>query len=73
VEGEWRWLDDELFWLGNYDGGAQNGAFTAWYPTAPYVSQADARDCLVIDTSQATVNWYNIQCGSLLAFACESP
>lgn len=30
VEGEWRWVTGELFWLGGIGGSVQNGLFEAW-------------------------------------------
>jgi hypothetical protein len=70
VEGEWRWLDGELFWLGDSAGSAPNGLFSNWYPTQP--GNAPALDCMGIEVGQST-NWNSLACTGSWTFVCESP
>ena len=35
MEGEWRWLTGELFWLGDETGSAQNGLYENWNSGEP--------------------------------------
>jgi hypothetical protein len=71
VEGEWRWTDGALFWLGNQTGMAQNGLFTAWYFREPNnVSMAE--HCASLDTTGSTPEWYDTRCELTQPFVCES-
>ena len=69
VEGEWRWMDGALFWLGDASGSAQNGLFSAWYATQP--SGQEPRDCAALDGN--TLGWYDLDCAIPQPYACESP
>jgi hypothetical protein len=73
VEGEWRWTDGTLFWLGTSTGAAQGGLFTNWYANHPSGNQAN--DCVVIDLGPETSpGWYANRCDAgTNAYACESP
>jgi hypothetical protein len=69
TEGEWRWPDGALFWLGTSMGSAQNGLFSAWYPTSP--SGQGPRDCAALDGG--TLGWYDLDCMTPQPYICESP
>jgi hypothetical protein len=69
TEGEWRWADGALFWLGTSMGSAQNGLFSAWYPTQP--SGQGPRDCAALDGG--TLGWYDLDCMTPQPYVCESP
>jgi hypothetical protein len=71
VEGEWRWTDGTLFWLGNDTGSAQNGLYSAWLPTAPS-GQPAARDCCALDQG-STLGWYDLDCATPQPYICEGP
>ena len=68
ADDEWYWEDGELFWLGYFDGAAQNGSFTSWAGLNPSASPADA-DCARIDSG--TGNWVDIFCLSSKPTVCE--
>jgi hypothetical protein len=70
VEGEWRWVDGTLFWLGDENGNAQNGLYDAWFFLTQPSAQASIRDCGVLD--QGSVGWYDSDCSLLKVFVCES-
>jgi len=72
VEGEWRWSDGTLFWLGDNGGMAQGGLYTNWYSNHPGGNTAN--DCLVIDLGLDTMpGWYSDRCDSgTNVFVCES-
>jgi hypothetical protein len=73
VEGEWRWSDGTLFWLGDAGGTAQGGLFAGWYVNQP-VDKHAADDCAVLDLGVgSTFGWYNQDCsGGLAVYVCES-
>ncbi|MFK7836307.1 MAG: VCBS domain-containing protein [Sulfitobacter sp.] len=50
VEGEWRWVTDgnDLFWQGDVDGSAQNGAYTNWFAGQPDAGATDASDHMAL-------------------------
>lgn len=68
-EGEWRWADGTLFWLGDDSGSAQDGLFSAWYASQP--SGQEPRDCAALDGN--TLGWYDLDCAIPQPYACESP
>lgn len=73
LEGEWRWTDGSLFWLGGPTPGgmAQNGLFVAWYFREPNnVSMAE--HCASLDTTGSTPEWYDTRCELVQPFVCES-
>jgi hypothetical protein len=70
VEGEWRWPDGELFWLGDDAGSPQNGLFNQWYGNHPQAGLT-IRDCSVMD-SNASPSWTSLTCLATEAFVCES-
>jgi hypothetical protein len=69
MEGEWRWVDGALFWLGDASGSAQDGLFSAWYSTQP--SGQDPRDCAAVDGN--SLGWYDLDCMTPQPYVCESP
>jgi hypothetical protein len=69
AEGEWRWPDGTLFWLGDSMGSAQGGLFNAWYASQP--SGQGPRDCAALDGS--TLGWYDLDCMTPQPYVCESP
>jgi hypothetical protein len=70
VEGEWRWTDGTLFWLGDSGGSPRGGLFNAWYSSHP--SKAANSDCAAIDSNNGSTSWYATGCGMLAVFVCES-
>jgi hypothetical protein len=73
VEGEWRWTDGSLFWLGGAApaGMPQNGLFEAWYFREPNnVSMAE--HCGSLDTTGSVAEWYDTRCELTQPFVCES-
>ena len=70
VEGEWRWTDGTLFWLGDSNGSPQGGLFNAWYASHP--SRSANADCAAIDSNNGSTSWYATGCGMLAVFVCES-
>jgi hypothetical protein len=71
VDGQWRWTDGALFWIGDDGGTAQNGLFTAWNQREPNNVSA-AEHCAVIETNGSTPEWYDYTCGFVGPFICES-
>ena len=73
VEGEWRWTDGSLFWVGGPAPGgmAQGGLFVAWYFREPNnVSMTE--HCASLDTTGSTPEWYDTRCELAQPFVCES-
>jgi hypothetical protein len=70
VEGEWRWTDGTLFWLGGINGAAQDGLFSAWGALSPSGSPP-AADCARIEGNDST--WIHVFCSLSLPFVCEEP
>ena len=71
VEGEWRWTDGALFWLGDDGGTVQNGLFTAWNNREPN-NLSPGEHCAVMEIGGSTPEWYDYTCGFLGPFICES-
>jgi hypothetical protein len=71
VEGEWRWTDGALFWLGQNNGMAQNGLFAGWYQREPN-NVNGAENCGAFETKSSAPGWYDLQCATPYAFVCES-
>jgi hypothetical protein len=72
VDGEWRWTDGDLFWLGDELGSAQNGLFAGWSSREPNDVDGD-EDCATLDTSSSRPDWIDIRCDDIKAYVCESP
>ena len=73
LEGEWRWTDGALFWMGGPApaGMAQNGLFVAWYFREPNnVSMAE--HCASLETAGSVPEWYDTRCELAQPFVCES-
>jgi hypothetical protein len=71
VEGEWRWSDGDLFWLGDNAGSAQGGLFADWYFREPN-NVGNAENCASLETKSATPDWFDSGCGLAKAYICES-
>jgi hypothetical protein len=71
VEGEWRWTDAELFWLGGADGSAQNGLFTGWYFREPNDVNGQEH-CAALIANASTPEWYDSACELASPYICES-
>lgn len=71
VEGEWRWTDGDLFWLGNNLGMAQNGLFSGWYFREPN-DVSGAEHCASLETNGSAPEWYDTRCELAAPFICES-
>lgn len=69
VEGEWRWLNGDMFWLGDSTGSAQNGLYSAWHSVQPR-AQEPTSDCAVIDLGN-TVGWYDTDCAISQVYVCK--
>jgi hypothetical protein len=72
VEGEWRWTDDTLFWLGDNAGVAQGGLFAGWYSREPN-DVAQSEDCASLETKSASGDWYDSGCELPQSYVCKSP
>ena len=70
VEGEWRWTDGDLFWLGDSTGSTQNALFSLWYSHEP--NRASVENCAALDTKAAGAEWYDLESDVRKAYACES-
>jgi hypothetical protein len=68
VQGEWRWIDGTLFWLGGPTGAAQGGLFTNWESTSPSLS--GTRQCAAL---LSTGTWQDRACKFVSPFICERP
>jgi hypothetical protein len=72
VEGEWRWPDGELFWLGDRNGTAQSGLYSGWFPGTQPSAQQTVRDCAILDLSGGDGGWYDSDCTFSMNYLCES-
>lgn len=70
VEGEWRWLDGELFWLGAKTGSAQNSLYNGWYVLTQPSAQQPERDCAVHNLGNSP-GWYDADCTFSKEYVCE--
>jgi hypothetical protein len=70
-EGEWRWTDGELFWLGDQMGSAQSGLFSGWSPREPN-DVGGAEECASLETNTSAPEWFDSECDLLKAYVCES-
>lgn len=71
VEGEWRWSDGDLFWVGDQAGTAQDALFAGWYFREP--NNVDTENCAVLDTKSVEPEWYDYSCELVMPYVCESP
>jgi hypothetical protein len=71
LEGEWRWTDGTLFWIGGNTGMAQGGLFAAWYFREPN-DVAGVEHCASMETQGSAPEWYDWRCETLQPFVCES-
>jgi hypothetical protein len=71
VEGEWRWTDGEMFWLGNETGMAQNGLFNDWDSREPN-NVSTAEHCASLESNGSTPSWWDTRCELATPFICES-
>lgn len=69
VEGEWRWDDGTLFWLGDDTGSAQNGLYNAWNILSPAASPP-ASDCARMNSTRR--EWIAVLCPTVVPFVCEA-
>lgn len=69
-EGDWVWYGGgALFWKGNQNGNAVNGAFVAWAPGVPD-SFGGNEDCAVLNPT--TQRWSDRSCSATFSYVCES-
>lgn len=71
AEGEWRWNDSELFWIGDSGGSAQNGLFAGWYFREPN-NVSGVEHCASLETNTASPQWYDSNCELAKSYVCES-
>jgi hypothetical protein len=71
VEGEWHWLDGELFWVGGSTGSPQNDLYTGWNSREPNNVGGDEA-CLYLETTGANPEWYDGRCATVWPFICEA-
>jgi hypothetical protein len=69
VEGEWRWEDGTLFWLGDDTGAAQGGLYDNWAFKSPAGSPSGA-DCAKLNGTGA---WAAVLCATTAPYTCETP
>jgi hypothetical protein len=66
LEGDWRWVDDDVsFWSGTASGAAVDGAFTEWAFGEPNGSG----DCARLESG----GWHDYACTLTAAYICEQP
>jgi hypothetical protein len=71
VEGEWRWTDGDLFWVGNNTGIAQDGLFAGWYFREPN-DVSPGEHCASLESNGSMPAWYDSRCEQRTPFICES-
>jgi len=69
VEGEWRWQDGTLFWLGDDTGAPQAGLYDNWAFKSPAGSPSGA-DCAKLNGTGA---WVAVLCPTTAPYTCEPP
>jgi hypothetical protein len=69
VEGDWRWSDGTLFWIGNNFGTPQNGLYTDWYFKEPN-DVGGNEDCASLELKNS--QWIDSACSLVWPFICES-
>ncbi len=72
VEGTWKWLDGPeagtTFWIGNFSGSAQDGAYQNWHSGEP--NQAGNEDCSEFYANGS--GWNDLSCsGSVNSYVVE--
>lgn len=70
-EGDWRWTDGSLFWVGGQNGLPQNGLFTGWYLGEPN-NINNAENCVSLETKSTSMGWYDTRCERPQPYICES-
>jgi hypothetical protein len=66
AEGDFRWVDGTLLWMGGPTGSAVGGEFTNWQPGQPSdLGGTGVGDCVVVDT---TGGWIDDICDSTRAY-----
>jgi Lectin C-type domain len=66
VAGEWRWIDDTLFWQGGPSGAAVGGQYANWANSSP--SASGIQQCAgLLDTGE----WQVRSCTALEPYICE--
>jgi hypothetical protein len=68
VEGEWRWDDGTLFWLGAQTGSPQGNLYSDWALNSPKGTPLDA-DCAKMN---AAGTWVVVLCPSTFTYVCET-
>ena len=65
LEGTWRWLEGDIFWLGAAAGGPPQGAFAAFLAEEPNDSGGN-EDCI----GATSGGWNDVPCSTLLPSFC---
>jgi hypothetical protein len=73
VEGEWRWADNTLFWMGrgaSSGGMPVNSLYNAWQSNAGEPNQTGEEDCAGFWYTND--RWADLTCTDLYSYICES-
>lgn len=72
-EGNFRWPDGSVFWIGTGSGAAVNGAYENWDRDEPnnYDTNEDCVEMFVAATAGKAGLWNDVKCTSVLSFVCE--
>jgi hypothetical protein len=72
-EGNFRWPDGAVFWVGTASGSAVNGAYTHWDQGEPnnYQTNEDCVEMLVAAVPEKAGLWNDVRCSTTLSFVCE--
>ena len=72
VEGEWRWHDGELFWLGGADGSPIGGLYNAWPEGNPdNWTGGDLPEENCAELRMQLNDWNDYRCNATYRYACE--
>lgn len=72
-EGNFRWPNGAVFWIGVGNGSPVNGAYANWDRDEPnnYDANEDCAEMLVAALAEKAGLWNDVRCTSALSFVCE--